>query len=149
MIFISHRGNINNINESLENKPRYIDNALDLGYHVEIDLWKVEDKLYLGHDNPTYSINEFFLDNEKLYVHCKNADALEFMVKNSLSCNYFWHQSDNFTITSNKKIWVHVGKPLIEKSICCLPEQYKNEPNLNVCYGICSDYIEKYSNKYH
>jgi len=144
MILISHRGNTNGIKANLENSPRYIDSALDLGFYVEIDLWKIGEDLFLGHDKPLHKISSNYLDNNKLYVHCKNNKALEFLNSNALACQYFWHQSDNFTLTSNKKIWVHVGEPLIENCICCLPEQYKSNLDLTGCYGICSDFIIKY-----
>ena len=39
MILISHRGNINGKKPDLENKPEYIQNAIKLGYNVEIDVW--------------------------------------------------------------------------------------------------------------
>jgi len=48
-MLISHRGNIDG-KTLLENQPSYIDDAIDLGYDVEIDIWYIGDKLYLGHD---------------------------------------------------------------------------------------------------
>ena len=52
MILISHRGNINGKNESLENSKSYIKRALDLGYDVEVDVWFNNKTFYLGHDEP-------------------------------------------------------------------------------------------------
>ncbi len=56
MVLISHRGNITSIDEQKENSPDYIIRAISLDYHVEIDLFKINDKLFLGHDKPTYQI---------------------------------------------------------------------------------------------
>ena len=57
MILISHRGNLSGPNPNRENSKEYILEALDKGYSVEIDVWLVKDKIYLGHDNPEYEIN--------------------------------------------------------------------------------------------
>jgi len=54
--YIAHRGNVDGINESLENTKDYIDRAISLGYDVEIDLRVKEGKLFLGHDEPQYPV---------------------------------------------------------------------------------------------
>ncbi len=50
MILISHRGNIDGVNIERENTISYIQEAINLGYDVEIDVWYKDDNLYLGHD---------------------------------------------------------------------------------------------------
>jgi hypothetical protein len=57
MLLIAHRGNINGPNIELENNPDYILNTLKLGYDCEIDVWKINNKLLLGHDKPDYKID--------------------------------------------------------------------------------------------
>jgi hypothetical protein len=52
MIYISHRGNVDGKKPHLENKPEYIDEAISLGYDVEIDVWCIDGGLMLGHDEP-------------------------------------------------------------------------------------------------
>lgn len=143
MILISHRGNIDSINRSCENSIDYIQKALDQGFYVEIDLWQTDEGLFLGHDFPQYEIQDNFLNNNKLFVHCKNIQALGFMTNNKFLCEYFWHENDHCTLTSKLNIWVYPGKQLIPGSIAVLPEvDYKGD--LSVCYGICSDFIAKY-----
>ena len=92
---ISHRGNISGPNISLENDPRYILEALSLGYDCEVDVWLVKKELYLGHDEPTYKTSMDFLSRheESLWVHCKNFEALEyFNEKKQLNyfCKWLW-----------------------------------------------------------
>ena len=72
MLLISHRGNLNGPNPEKENNPLYVTKALDLGYDVEIDVWLVQDKLYLGHDSPQYLINLDFLKNNLYFSHHLN-----------------------------------------------------------------------------
>lgn len=142
MVLISHRGNINGVNLERENDPNYISETLSLGYDVEIDLWIIDNKLYLGHDNPTYITNIEFISNENIWIHCKNIDGLLFC-KENISNNYFWHQTDVTTLTSNNYLWTYPGNYLTKYSIAVMPE-IKQFNNIEISYGICSDYIKNY-----
>ena len=143
MILIAHRGNTSGPNKSMENKPEYINNALREGFHVEIDVWFEKDRLFLGHADPQYEVNLKFLQNNKLWCHAKNLSALHYMLMHNIHC--FWHEEDNFTITSNGFIWTYPGFGLTKKSICVMPETIKNnEANGFSCAGICSDFVERY-----
>jgi hypothetical protein len=83
-----------------------------------------------------------FLETPCLWIHAKNLDALYVLQANPV-LNYFWHQEDDFTLTSQGDIWTYPGKPLTKNSIMVMPEW--NDPkfeNLNLdCLGICSDYV--------
>jgi hypothetical protein len=142
MILISHRGNIDGKIPEYENNPNYIQAALELGYDVEIDLWVVNDVLYLGHDEPQYKITwEYFKDKvDKLWVHCKNIEALYFVKETKL--HYFWHETDTVTLTSKNYIWAYPGKQPISGSIAVMPE-LEND-NVLLCAGVCSDYIKRF-----
>tara|TARA_B110000008_G_C16735623_1_gene470513 strand:- start:484 stop:684 length:201 start_codon:yes stop_codon:yes gene_type:complete len=61
MIIIAHRGNIYGPNKENENKPEYLIKAITNNLYVELDLWKIDNELFLGHDNPQYKINIDFL----------------------------------------------------------------------------------------
>jgi hypothetical protein len=145
MILISHRGNINGKNIERENHPDYIDEAIALGYDVEIDLW-ITDDLYLGHDEPQYKVTSKWLEQRlhKLWIHCKNIPALEYVnyFHDREDLNYFWHENDTVTLTSKGDIWAYPGKQPIQESIAVMPEI--NNDNIIYCKGVCSDYIENY-----
>lgn len=152
MRLISHRGNINGKNELLENSPSYIDIAIKEGYDVEIDLWIDNDEFYLGHDEPTYPITlNWLVDRSlKLWVHCKDLKTIEELKRledeNGLrNINYFYHQTDDVTMTSEGILWVYPGKQPIQYSVAVLPET--NKDDVSKCYGICSDIIETYKNE--
>ena len=140
MIYISHRGNISGPNEKFENKIDYIQNALDKGYEVEVDVRFENDKFFLGHDVNQFEVNENCLLNKKIWCHAKTKDALSALEK--IKAHHFWHQEDDYTITSKGFIWTYPGKSLLTSSICVLPE-IANYKEIN-CLGICSDYIERY-----
>ena len=139
---ISHRGNLNGRIPERENEPNYVVEALALGYNCEIDVWVINgDEYYLGHDEPTYQVEETFLESNLLWCHAKNIDALEKMLKNK-KIHCFWHEEDSFTLTSKGYIWTYPNNHITKKSICVLPE-IGDYTDLN-CYGICSDYIQNY-----
>lgn len=149
MILIAHRGNINGPNPSKENHPDYIDEAISEGYDVEIDIRysPLVNKMYLGHDASTYGVTLHWIDErmDKLWIHCKNIEALEYFTSKSEGYNYFWHQEDDFTLTSKKYIWTYPGKPYTLKSIIVMPESIEsfNYEKPKDCYGVCSDYVGK------
>ena len=140
MILISHRGNTSGINKQFENNPKYIEKAIDLGFDVEVDIWFKDGDFFLGHDLAETKVNTNYLENDKLWCHAKNIEAL--LSLSELNCKYFWHQKDDVTITSNGYFWTYPGKKLTRNSICVLPEISKIK-EIN-CAGICSDYIEEY-----
>lgn len=143
MILISHRGNINGKIPKIENSVFYIEEALNQNYNVEIDVWKIHKELLLGHDEPLHYSSLSFLDNPKFWLHAKNIDALEFLLKNTKYANIFWHQEDDFTLTNKGFIWTYPNKTLSQNSICVLPELgYSGD--LSSCRGICSDFITNY-----
>lgn len=142
MKLISHRGNISKPIKEKENHPDYIYHAIKLGYDVEIDTWHINNKWYLGHDEPMHEINFDFLINSKFWIHAKNGDAFYLLLKNK-KLNVFWHTNEDWILTSKKYIWTYPNKKLYANSICVLPENgYLG--NIEDCYGICSDFIENY-----
>jgi hypothetical protein len=137
---ISHRGNLNGPNLHRENSPDFINEAIALGYDVEIDVWNVHGTLMLGHDAPTYEIELNFLKNDHLWCHAKNLAALYTMLENNIHC--FWHQDDDQTITSRGFIWTHSkSKLLTDRSIACWIDGVGEYPKN--CFGICTDFPEK------
>ena len=125
-----------------ENHPNYIDEAINAGFDVEIDMWWVDGRVYLGHDEPKSEVdNEWLVDRvDKLWVHCKNVELLNWI--RSTILHYFWHEEDTLTLTSKQYMWVYPGKQPIIGSIAVMPEI--NNDKINKCIGICSDYITNY-----
>lgn len=140
MKYISHRGNLSGSTES-ENHPDTIQYALSLGFDCEIDV-RYHDGWYLGHDHADHPIDFEFLTQPKLWIHAKNLEALYHLSKTKL--NYFWHQEDDYTITSYGYIWTYPERLLTNRSILLKPEKYLSMFTIETIdvYGICSDIIE-------
>lgn len=144
MKLIAHRGNINGPNPEKENHPDYINAAIKSGYDVEVDVWLINDKWYLGHDNPEHEIKYDFLLDFQLWLHAKNGEAFDKLLKDkNYYFNVFWHTTEDWILTSKGYIWTYPNKFLYENSICVIPELGYNG-NIKKCYGICTDFIKNY-----
>ncbi len=154
MKFIAHRGNISGPNLEKENEPSYIDDAISLGYYVEIDLRVIEGKYFLGHDEPQYEVTADWLARrrEMLYVHIKDMDSIEHMLEGSgspIDLHMFFHDSDECTITSEGDVWVHPSSKQIKGGIAVMPEVAGAKMNsLMMCDGICTDHVLQYQEDY-
>ena len=138
MIIISHRGNTKGSDPINENRPDIILKTLE-DFDCEIDLWVINNNLFLGHDEPQYAIDEDFLSNKGLWIHAKNLEALDWLYNTSL--NYFWHETDKVTITSHGYIWCYPGI-FLESGITVLQNRKEYLPEKIL--GICTDYPSNY-----
>lgn len=147
MILIAHRGNTMVPQPHLENHPDYIQKAIEDGFDVEIDMWVIGKDILLGHDRGEHPITSLWLYNRRnlLWIHCKNVAAME-MCNNINILNFFWHDKDDYTMTSDGTIWAYPGKPPIgSNTIMVMPEAVwpfeKWKEKTQGAYGICSDYV--------
>ena len=146
-LLIAHRGNLSGRMPEIENSPGYIDIALEEGFDVEVDIWSVNDDLFLGHDLPQYGTTLEWLAERsgRLWIHCKNAAAVRRMSETHL--NWFFHESDPYTLTSHGFIWGYPGvEPVGEKFISLWFEAEKpstTEPDYQ--YAFCGDFIANWS----
>ena len=141
MKLISHRGNICGKNPEHENHQSYLDHTISAGYEVEIDVW-YDNGWWLGHDKPQYKTDLEYLSNPNFWIHCKNLEALAGL--QSTKFNYFWHNTDLYTLTSHGWIWAYPKSPTVAGtySIAVLPEIHNTDVTLFT--GVCSDFIGNY-----
>jgi hypothetical protein len=142
MKLIAHRGNFCGKDEN-ENTQNKINQAISLGYDVEIDVWLNMGKLFLGHDNPQSSIEENYLlsHKENLWIHAKNLSVIPMLAK--MGMHWFWHQTDDVTLTSKNIVWCYpeimmnnsvINQPSETSLFWKLKLQNEIQP-----YGICHD----------
>lgn len=117
-----------------ENSIKAVSLAIDAGFDVEVDVWFKKNKFYLGHDLPQYEVDIDFLLNEKIWCHAKNSESLYQLMLSGVHC--FWHQNDDFTITSRKMIWCYPGKICTNGIVVSLGEPMKFKKD--IC-GVCTD----------
>jgi hypothetical protein len=158
MKYISHRGNLCGRIPQLENKPIYIDTAISAGVDVEVDLHVIASTLYLSHDDIwsescwTISPEFLFERKDKLWIHAKNLNAVQWLIENGQELNWFWHETDQLSITSKNWIWtadyMKTGNNIILMDTVS-DDRYLLElfPNTYIS-GLCSDYIIPLRAKY-
>lgn len=145
MKLIAHRGLVNGPDKSIENHPEQIDLAVSLGHDAEVDLRVENEQLFLGHDEPQYSVSADWLFQRKssLWIHCKDVAALEYCLKNQL--HFFWHNIDDYTLTSLGFVWAYPGKQNVGKNcILVMPELHHSLAEIKrlECFGVCSDFVD-------
>lgn len=149
MKIIAHRCNLNGPDPKRENKIAAMRECIERGFDVEIDVRanEREDVLYFGHDHPQERADwdELAAHSESLWLHCKNFEALRLLANRGSNLHYFWHDSDDYTLTSNNFIWAYPGRAYTANSVIVLPERGTTIDKLHAltrasCYAICTDY---------
>ena len=143
MKLIAHRGNINGRDPSTENTPHQIESCIEKGYDVEVDIRYDPEtkKLYLGHDGEDNEVNWWWLAGKSavLWIHCKDFATLTEFVNNTSGYNYFWHQGDDYTLTSKNYVWSSDGKSYDRSTVVMVEDEIQVKEY--DCYAICSDYV--------
>ncbi len=139
MNIISHRGNLKGPTTD-ENKQAYIEDAIEAGFTVEIDIWHFNGVFWLGHDGPTQFLPMDWLEkhSEHLLIHAKNIDALRL----SQDFEVFFHMSDPIVCTTkNRFVCMHYCAWPSNDAIVMKPECIPKSMILsNPPSAICTDY---------
>lgn len=143
----SHRGNLTGPDPSRENNPAAIDDAIQLGYGVEIDVRCKDGQLYLGHDTADASIDVSWLLARKhsLLVHVKDVQVIPIIERHGLgNLHLLVHQGDAFTLTSHLCVWMHdLSLPIPRASVLPLMDRSQitsmDKDVLQSCL-ICTDW---------
>ena len=136
--FIAHRGNTQGPDPTNENTIDYLKSAY-LNHDVEIDLLGHKGILYLGHDEPHEPAPLGFLQGEGVWCHAKNYEAAELL--SSMRVHWFWHQTDDFALTSDDFLWCYPGVHIINPRAVWLDlENIPLPEDISIVYGICGDY---------
>lgn len=140
MKLISHRGNITGRQPEQENTPAYIETALAT-YNCEIDVYYKDQKFYLGHDQSETEVDKGFLLHPGLWCHAKHYASLQALLDIGAHC--FFHQRDDYTVTSQGIIWAYPGQKGDKNTVCVHPHKIDIK-DVKKFYGVCADNIKYY-----
>lgn len=144
MRLIAHRGNVFGPNPEKENTFEYLKETIKSGFDVEADIWEIDSRFFLGHDAPTSEIKweDIKLIQPFTWFHAKNLAALNTLMRNRI--HVFFHDKDDYTITSKGFVWAYSGKDIGPNGIACMPESTPGFIVPSDVYGVCSDNLFSY-----
>lgn len=136
MIFIAHRANLDGPSRD-ENSPAAIYAALAQGFDVKVDVWHVDGKFLLGHNEPKYGAALDFLTSQGVWCQAMSPAALDALLEIGSHC--LFHQTDDVTLTSMGFIWGYPAHVPAKRSVCVLPEKYGGH-DWRKFEAVCTDY---------
>lgn len=149
MIYISYLGIFDGKNFENANTPNQIGNALLAGYSCLVDVWRNDNKLYIGTPENPIEISEKSIQGRRYIINAVNDEMQSWIVTqpSKLYPNYFWfpnmNQPSNVT-TSGGQIITPGTVPVDNTSIVFLPENQDIGLFSTVklrCYGVVSCYL--------
>ena len=144
MKLISYRGNIDGVNPELENTISQIENAINNGFDVMIDIFLKDKKLHLGSVENSTQLEIDWLEkyHTKLWLNCKDPELLsKFLDLDAIGkhLHYFWFD-DKPTLTSRNYV-ISTREHIASRFVIMHPEDGDDITNV---YGICSSNPKKY-----
>lgn len=144
-VYIAHRGNVRGPSTEKENCPSYIDEAIALGFDVEVDVRFIKGEWWLGHDGPQYRIDSSFLTQRasRLWVHAKTPETMAAIRSLLPSLNAFEHDRAPYAATTQHILWAYPGQSIDRHTVCVMPETVPwaySEKDIRLCKGVCTDY---------
>ena len=74
MLYISYQGIYDGTNYEDANTPKQINKALGKGYSCLIDVWRIDNKLYLGNGQPVpqFEVSADYIKGPRFWINAKN-----------------------------------------------------------------------------
>ena len=150
MLYISYQGIYDGQDYESANTPKQINKALGKGYCCLINVWRVDNKLYVGNGQPLIEVTEKYIQGPRFWINAVNTDMQTWIATQSstLYPNYFTFAASTppppYATASNGKLITPGTVPINTSSVMFLPEI--NDRSLYTMvkvksYGICSGFL--------
>jgi hypothetical protein len=149
MLIISYQGIYEGQNFESANTPNQIAKAFNSGFSCMVDVWRFDNKLYLGRENDWIEVTDRYLQGVRFWLNCQNQDAYNYLSSqpSNLYPNVFIFSNVNTestpTTSRGGQTIVPGNVPLNNNSIVFLPEIVDRGMLSTVklrCFGIASVY---------
>lgn len=150
MIYISYQGIYDGTNFEYANTPNQIAKASGYGFNVMLDVWREDNKLYLGYEQPTTEVTEKYLQNKRFWINAQNEEMQTWLSTQTATLypNWFYFTEPTppppYVTASNGKLITPGTVPINNNSVIFLPEVDDKGLYSTVhlkCYGVCSAYL--------
>lgn len=150
MVYIAYRGLFHGEDPQSENTPNQVSTALRYGFNASVDAWRVDNKIYLGSNQPLYEVSEKYLQNNRLWINCCNTDMYTWIQsqKPKLYPHYFnipYGPTPDYAVTNQGYYWNFLSTIPNNPTIMVLPESYDRGLYSTIhlrTYGICSMFLQ-------
>ena len=150
MFYISYQGIYDGSNYEDANTPSQISKAQQKGFSCLIDVWRINNKLYVGNNQPTIEVTEKYIQGNRFWINAVNTDMQTWIATQSstLYPNYFHFDASTppppYATASNGKLITPGTVPINTSSVMFLPEI--NDRSLYTMvkvksFGICSGFL--------
>jgi len=154
MIF-AHRGNLDGPSDH-ENTMPLFRKATSLGYGIEIDIWKSDGKIWVGHDSPFYPIErptiQALSDRGPIILDCKNYGAMVWASQNFCGprIDAYYYLSDHPTFSMFGRLVFRSGdyEPPNNCSLIQVMPEHDNVNNWNCITNNISHIVTDYPGEY-
>lgn len=149
MVIISYQGIYDGQNFESANTPDQIGKAFNQGYSCMVDVWRFDNKLYLGRENDWIEVTDRYLQGSRFWLNCQNTDAYDYLMAQPVKLypNVFKFSNvdtESTPTTSRRGQTIVPGNvPIDNNSIVYLPEIVDRAMFSTVklrCFGITSVY---------
>ena len=150
MFYISYQGIYDGKDYEDANTPSQISKAQQRGFSCLIDVWRVDNKLYVGNGQPLIEVTEKYIQGNRFWINAVNTDMQTWIATqpSALYPNYFHFDASTppppYATASNGKLITPGTVPINTNSVMFLPEI--NDRSLYTMvkvksYGICSGFL--------
>ena len=150
MFYISYQGIYDGKDYEDANTPSQISKAQQRGFSCLIDVWRINNKLYVGNGQPLIEVTEKYIQGNRFWINAVNTDMQTWIATQSstLYPNYFHFDASTppppYATASNGKLITPGTVPINTYSVMFLPEI--NDRSLYTMvkvksYGICSGFL--------
>ena len=150
MFYISYQGIYDGKDYEDANTPSQISKAQQRGFSCLIDVWRVDNKLYVGNGQPLIEVTEKYIQGNRFWINAVNADMQTWIATqpSALYPNYFHFDASTppppYATASNGKLITPGTVPINTNSVMFLPEI--NDRSLYTMvkvksFGICSGFL--------
>lgn len=150
MYYISYQGIFDGSDYQNANTPPQISKALGAGFSVLIDVWRNNNKLYVGTVETPIEVTERYIQGPRFYINAKNTDMQNWLLTqpSNLYPSYFHFLASTppppYATVSNGKLMTPGTVPINNDSIIFLPEIDDQSLFSTVklrCYGVVSCFL--------
>ena len=149
MLYISYQGIFEGQDYPDANTPNQIGKAFNARYSCMVDVWRVDNQLYLGSYEPMIEVTEKYLQGNRFWINARNIDMQNWIVTQPVKNypHYFWSNQPEPTspvTVSSGQIWTPGTVATYPSTIIVLPEIQDRGMLSTIhlkCYGVCSTYL--------